>query len=62
VTKLDLALLGRAEQRSLESGLASGPAGPRGFVDNAAMFQAIDRERELLQSSASEGDRLVPTG
>jgi ferredoxin--NADP+ reductase len=58
VTKLDLALLMRAEQRALESG----PASPRGFVDNEAMFQAIDRERELLQTSTSEGDRLVPTG
>jgi hypothetical protein len=58
VTKLDLALLMRAEQRALESG----PASPRGFVDNEAMFQAIDRERELQQTSTSEGDRLVPTG
>jgi ferredoxin/flavodoxin---NADP+ reductase len=58
VTKPDLALLARAEQRALESGRMS----PRGFADNEAMFQAIDRERELLQTSASEGGHLVPTG
>lgn len=57
VTKSDLALLARAEQRALESG----PASPHGFADNEAMFQAIDRERELLQASASEGGHLVPT-
>jgi ferredoxin/flavodoxin---NADP+ reductase len=56
-TKLDLALLAHAEQRARESG----PASPRGFADNETMFQAIDRERELLQTSASEGSQLVPT-
>ncbi len=57
VTKPDLALLARAERRALESG----PASPSGFAENEAMFQAIDRERELLQTSASEGSQLVPT-
>jgi ferredoxin/flavodoxin---NADP+ reductase len=57
VTKLDLALLARAEQRELEAR----PGLWRGFADNKAMFQAIDRERELLRSSASEGERMVPT-
>jgi ferredoxin/flavodoxin---NADP+ reductase len=57
VNKLDLALLARAEQRALESGQVSS----RGFADNESMFQAIDRERELLQSSTSEGSQLVST-
>jgi ferredoxin/flavodoxin---NADP+ reductase len=57
VSKLDLALLARAEQRELEAR----PGLWRGFADNQAMFQAIDRERELLQSSAPEGERMVPT-
>ena len=58
VTKVDLGLLGRAELRRSESG----QAGRRSFADNEAMFQAIDRERELMQASASEGNQLVPTG
>ena len=57
VNKLDLALLARAEERARESGWL----GLRPFSDNDAMFQAIDREREQMQSSTSEGDRLVPT-
>ncbi len=57
VTKPDLALLARAEQRAREPV----PASPHGFADNESMFQAIDRERELLQTSASEGSQLVPT-
>jgi ferredoxin/flavodoxin---NADP+ reductase len=57
VSKLDLALLAHAERRALEAGLI----GPRGFADNEAMFNAIDRERELLRTSASEGNQLVPT-
>lgn len=57
VTKPDLELLTRAEQRAREPV----PASPYGFADNESMFQAIDRERELLQTSASEGSQLVPT-
>lgn len=56
VTKLDLALLARAENRALEAGRT----GPRGFADNEAMFQAIDRERELLRASALEGSQPAP--
>jgi ferredoxin--NADP+ reductase len=41
VTKADLALLSKAENRALEGGHAA----PRGFADNKAMFQAIDHER-----------------
>jgi ferredoxin/flavodoxin---NADP+ reductase len=57
VTKLDLGLLARAEQRARESGSTS----LRPFADNASMLQAIERERELEQTAASEGSKLVPT-
>jgi ferredoxin--NADP+ reductase len=56
VNKLDLATLMKAEQRIAQEG----QIGLRAFADNETMFQAIDRERELLQASAAEGT-LVPT-
>lgn len=56
VTKLELALVERAEKRARESGFA----GLRSLESDDAMFEAIDRERELL-ASETEGARMAPT-
>ncbi len=57
VTKLDLALLARAEQREAQ---ARGCASFR-FTDNDAMFKAIDEERERTSAAPVESSQLAPT-
>jgi len=57
VTKLDLALLAQAEQRFAQAA----HLGLRAFTDDESMFRAIDAEREVLQSSVPDGDRMAQT-
>jgi len=57
VTKLDLALLAKAEQRFAQAGQPS----LRAFVENEAMFNAVESERESMQAEAAARNAEHPS-